>query len=90
MLRLDFLATSNLRPRALVTCIQPTIGGIGYAAAIEDFRKGEEDEEDYPRWRANLLSIAYAADEHLVRCAHRIVSMLTKSDLRYLGTARSV
>jgi hypothetical protein len=49
MLRLDFLATSNLRPRALVTCIQPTIGGIDYAAAIEDFRKGEEDEEDYPR-----------------------------------------
>lgn len=57
MLRLDFLATSNLRPRALVTCIQPTIGGTDYAAAIEDFQKGEEDEEDYPRWRANLLSV---------------------------------
>ena len=57
MLRLTPLVTSNLRPGALVTCIQSTIGGINYAAAIEDFRKGERGEEDYPMWRANLLSV---------------------------------
>ena len=57
MLPLTFLATSNLRPEALVTCIQSTIGGIDYAAVIEAFRKDAKGKEDYPGWRANLLSV---------------------------------